>query len=494
LQGFLEKKDEGNVALQAMLKNDVLAVLCCPLTSDPSSGVAANALGCLAKLANADPLLAQVVVSCGVLDSVVQSLSHDSPPVQAASDQVLSAVAKSSPDFARQVMSAGALQPLLHQLQSAESPFIVKERAVRTLDLLIKSCSEHAVAICNQELLSTLVALMLKPDSTPSLVKAIVGLVGDASSFSSELSQLAVDANVLEPLNKIVQGGLTSGPTPPDLKAAALSTLSHLASHNEALADRVAATGVVQPSVHCLVDKLTPAIRRNAASLILQLVQKTPTLAQSVLSSGGPAMIKSYMMLEKGNAKGALDGVLIVGYMASYSATLAKALVDAGAYGEVVACVKNQDVVLGGSAAWALEQSTSHGHEDITMPLIERHRALQELIDTYSRSNSKALVEKKVKLKSAIKATIRSCTVAASLENFVDPYGSPEISKHVLARLVPLLEASPKARQSFVTCGALQRLQEAMSSLCATGEKHGQAINALFPVDVVNYYKQGLKP
>jgi hypothetical protein len=33
-----------------------------------------------------------------------------------------------------------------------------------------------------------------------------------------------------------------------------------------------------------------------------------------------------------------------------------------------------------------------------------------------------------------------------------------------------------------------------MSSLCATGEKHGQAINALFPVDVVNYYKQGLKP
>ena len=347
--------------------------------------------------------------------------------------------------------------------------------------------------ICNVELLSTLVALMLKPDSPPTLVKAIVGTVGDAASFSSTLSQLAVDANVLEPLKKILQGSLTSGTTPPELKAAALITLSHLASHSEALADRVAATGVVQPSVYCLVDKLTPAIRRNSASLILQLVQKTPTLAQSVMASGGPALIKNYMVLEKGNAKGSLEGVLIVGYMASYSATLAKALVDAGAYSEVVGCIKNQDPVLGGSAAWAVEQATSHGHEDITMPLVERYRALSELIDTYSRSNSKAQMEKKVKLKSAIKATIRSCNAAGPLENFVDPYGSPEISKHVLARLVPLLEASPKARQQFVTCGALQRLQEAMSSLCVSGGKYGESINALFPIDVVEYYKQGLK-
>lgn len=493
LHGLLNTKDDDNIALQAMLKSDVLAVLCCPLTADPSSGVQSLALGCLAKLASSDPLVAQVVVSCGVLDSVVQSLSHESSPVQAASDRVLSAVAKSSTEYAERVMSAGALNPLLAQLKSASSPSEVKERAVKTLDSLIQSSTDHALVICNEELLSTLVALLLKADSPSSLVKSIVVAIGNASSLSTDLSSAAVNANVLDPLKKIIQGSLRPGPTPPDLKAAALQTLSHLASHNEALADRVAATGVIQPVVLCLTDKTTPAIRRNAASLILQLVQKTPSLANAVQNAGGPAMIKNYFFLEKGQVKGLLDGVSIVGSMASYSAVLAKSLVDAGAYGEVVNCIKSQDHVLGGMAAWAVEQATSHSHEDITMPLVERHRALQELIDVYSRTNNKALVEKKTKLKSAIKATIRNCSSAGSLENFVDPYGAPEISKHVLARLVPLLESSPKSRQQFVTCGALQRLQEAMASLCPSGEKFAQAINVLFPTEVVDYYRQGIK-
>jgi len=30
-QGFLDKKDPGNVVMEALMKNDVMAVLCCPL-------------------------------------------------------------------------------------------------------------------------------------------------------------------------------------------------------------------------------------------------------------------------------------------------------------------------------------------------------------------------------------------------------------------------------------------------------------------------------
>ena len=44
------------------------------------------------------------------------------------------------------------------------------------------------------------------------------------------------------------------------------------------------------------------------------------------------------------------------------------------------------------------------------------------------------------KLKSAIKAAIRSCTATAPLEAFVSPTTPPELSKHLLARLVPLLQ------------------------------------------------------
>lgn len=64
------------------MKNDIMAVLCCPLAQDPVPGVQSLALSCLGKLAAADPLLSQVVVSCGILDSVVMSMSHDSAPVQ----------------------------------------------------------------------------------------------------------------------------------------------------------------------------------------------------------------------------------------------------------------------------------------------------------------------------------------------------------------------------------------------------------------------------
>lgn len=95
------------------MKNDVMAVLCCPLAQDPVPGVQSLSLACLAKLSAADPLLSQVVVSCGVLDSVILSMSHESAPVQAAADGVLSAVAGSTKDFAHRVMTAG-VRPALH--------------------------------------------------------------------------------------------------------------------------------------------------------------------------------------------------------------------------------------------------------------------------------------------------------------------------------------------------------------------------------------------
>ena len=146
----------------------------------------------------------QVVVSCGVLDSVVSSLSHESPLVQTAADGVVSAVARSTTDFAHRVMVAGgwvdggvgdtapplhhnppvqpgalhpllnqlntkhrypltpsppsslppqpgALPPLLTQLNTASTPSAVKEAAVRALDSIIRSSEEHASVVCNPE-------------------------------------------------------------------------------------------------------------------------------------------------------------------------------------------------------------------------------------------------------------------------------------------------------------------------------------------------------
>ena len=44
------------------------------------------------------------------------------------------------------------------------------------------------------------------------------------------------------------------------------------------------------------------------------------------------------------------------GFMSSYGAAIAKALVDAGAGSEVVEAVRDADASISGTAAWAIEQ------------------------------------------------------------------------------------------------------------------------------------------
>jgi len=52
------------------------------------------------------------------------------------------------------------------------------------------------------------------------------------------------------------------------------------------------------------------------------------------------------------------------------------------------------------------------------------------------------------------------------------------------------MQGAPKARQQFVTSGALARLQAALPGLDPKGRQYAEAIRALFPQDVVAYYDQ----
>eukprot|EP00798_Chlamydomonas_sp_ICE-L_P023988 gene23988-9564_t len=464
ISGFLKTKDPNAVTMEALMKNDIMAVLCCPLAQDSVAGIQAAALGCLSKLSTVDPLLSQVIVSCGVLDSVVLSMTHESSPVQAAADGVLGSVALSSEEFAGRVISAGALQPLTQQLKS--SPPEVKEAAVRTLGSIIRSSEEYATVVCDDN--------------------AVVTTMSYIAACSPQLAEALVRQNILPHLCLLVRGNNT----PPDLKAEALCSLSNVAQHNEELANQVAETGVVEATVQALADRLMPPIRRNAASLLLQLSQKTPKLAEVVTANGAPSCLKQYMMLEKDRPDGILVGSMIAGSMASYKASIAMALIDAGAAVEVVNCIKHPNLDVSGTAAWSVEQMACHG-EETTMPLVEKG-ALMHLMDGYGRmvgSNR----DYHTKLKSSIKALIRGCSATGSLEAFVAESTPPELLKHFLRQLLPMIEATPKARQQFVTSGALMRLQRVLGLVGENSglKEYADKINGLFPGDVVAYYSTG---
>lgn len=185
------------------------------------AGIQSLGLQCLGKLAGADTLLSQVVVSCGVLDSIIVSLNHEHAPVQAAANNVLASVSGSTTEYAHKVLTAGApcdlharmvhglwhavspctccqhvataaavksnvhltlkqvhcnvhvgevrlctpatgvMPHLIRQLQSGTPQ--VKESAIGTLNSLIRSSPEHASLICDDTLMSLLISLLSVP-------------------------------------------------------------------------------------------------------------------------------------------------------------------------------------------------------------------------------------------------------------------------------------------------------------------------------------------
>lgn len=477
-QGYVDNISPDTVFLEALLKQDALAVLCCPLAQDPQPGVQAASLECLAKLAASDKLLSEAVVSCGILDSILISLSHEAPVVKAAANSVLTSVARASPDFAGRLLSANVVSSLTQQLQGSNDA--VREAAVKTISALVQSSEEHANAVFGHGVADLLVTLLAAQDTTPGLVKAITQTFAGAAAANSNLAQLIVTHGALKPLTQLLAAPFAG----PDVKAAAHTCLSHVAKHGSELANQVASTGAVAHAVRSLTEKGAPALRRSAASLLFELASKDADLADEVVAAGVPNCLPIFLKLDPGG-EGSLLAASLLGQMGSYRSRAAKAVVDAGACQVAIDCLSHGDPGVSGTGAWAVEQLANHG-PDTAMPLIERH-ALQQAMTAFSRADADS--ELRVKLKAAIKALLHSCTSSAPLEPLVDSAIDPEILKPVLVALQPLLAADPKSRQRYVSSGALMRMQGLEESLDDKSRTTIAAINGLFPADVVAYYR-----
>ncbi|KAK9819679.1 hypothetical protein WJX72_001032 [[Myrmecia] bisecta] len=469
------KQQDGGVSLEGLMQGNILALLCCPLLQDPTAGIQIQALAALGKLAAANEAVASSISSCGILESVVSSLSHESAPIRVAAHSALQAIASSSPENAQAVLASGAMPALQAHLEAFEPA--VKEAAVRTLNIFVDSSADMAEQVLQQDAVSSLINNARSVDAAPGLQAAIAITLGNACAWSPSLTAKVVDAGAIPVLCTLLQGRAV----PATLKAAALTCLSQVAQHSEALAEEVASYGVMPAALNALTDAKSVVVRQSAASLVQQVAHRSAQLAQVVAIDGGAACIVRGLELDM-DRPAALSCVLAMGHIAGFQDTLARTVVEAGGCKALVQALQSPHPQVAAAAAWTVLQLAQG--PDTAGPLAEQG-ALGTLLDLYQSAKDRNF---KAKVKAALKQVIHQCKQLSALHPLVSASTPRELVRHVLYEFAQVLPTAVEERRAFITCGAFMQMQRLDCSEDARAQQHRDTINSLYPQAVVEYY------
>eukprot|EP00873_Tetraselmis_striata_P020823 jgi/Tetstr1/441087/TSEL_029355.t1 len=477
---FLRVQD-GGATMAALVDHDLLSVLTCPLVKDPIMGIQIGSLKALGDLAKHNAEVSQEITVCGILDEMVSSLSHQNRQIRAAANTALQSVARHDRSCAQSVVDHGVLEPVRKQLATLDA--MVKETAVKTLDVLVEKGPDFADLVADDSTIGTCVSHLYMPeDAAPQSMRTCIALfLANTANHSEPLAQRVVAGEALPAVASLV--GARS--TKPALRAACLKMLSQVAKHGTELAIMVVEQRVMPAVLHCLTDEDHAHTRLAAASLVQEVSRRTPELAQVVAGDGGCTCLVRNVELAGAGAP-ALAAILSMGHIAGMHAKVAKQLLDSDASRQLIAALNCPDPGVKGAAGWAVEQIASHGEE--TAKQLAQDGLLVALEPIYRLTPEG---ETKTKLKGALKAIIKECRSHSDMEPLVKQDTTADVLRHVLAAFADLLPADVAMRRSFVTSGALMNLQalDLVAGLDARSLTCIQDINAQFPEDVVNYYR-----
>jgi hypothetical protein len=106
--------------------------------------------------------------------------------------------------------------------------------------------------------------------------------------------------------------------------------------------------------------------------------------------------------------------------------------------------------------------------------------------------------QQQAKVKAAVKRLIRTTTSASALLGLLQATTPLQLQRHILQRLLPLLQEQPTARLECLTSGALQQLPGLVQQAGSGTKLHsrleeavGQVLS-LYPGDVQEYYSLGV--
>ena len=138
------------------------------------------------------------------------------------------------------------------------------------------------------------------------------------------------------------------------------------------------------------------------------------------------------------------------------------------------------------AAAWAVKYMAAHGaHAANQIAAAEVLPALVALVQSAERCSQEAMTAH-----TAVEEIVARCALLSPVLTIVKPDAPPDLLAAALQSCLRMMRDSVAARREFVTSGALKVLQHLAPCLDRPGQDTAQALNSLFPVPVVEYYRQ----
>ena len=491
-----------------------------PLYPDANSGVQVAALAAMRTLTQDTDATGEEISDPDALKKVIASLTHRKTAVAVAGCATLQALAEKRPQYASAMITEGALPPL-RELLGAFDPD-TKEAAARCLTAVAGAGETQARSVLDDgpgDCLELMAIAATDPDASFSMRLAVARFFDACCDYGASMARrvmlssdaaacvarLARDASVAT-----APGGL--GPSQ-RARSVAFASLTGMAQNGEDLAAMVAETGVVMDAVAAVTDDKDANVRECAAALLREVACKTADLAEKVTSDGGIAGLVQCLAYDRGD-KRSMFAAQTLGYIADYKPSLAMAVVGVDRGRCLIEALDSApDADSATAAAWAIGCVARHGKESAA-PLA-KSGALKSLTDTYARAGTNEALRDRCK--ASVKSVIKNSGALGLLEGMVNQNTPPGILRHVLAEFATKLGNDVKAKRSFVTSGALMRMQAiikahdstvaeaaAMLEACKlSGEeppaptepllderavRDAKRINGVFPADVVSYY------
>ena len=482
--------ESGKDTVQAILDQDVLALLCAPLVQDTAPSVRFWTMHTLEAMSEAAPAIPETLARAGVMKNMLPSLSHKVVKVREATlEALLQVVSVGGGQNAMSLVSAGALPLLANQLEFFDTK--VRELAIRVISSIVCASEGTAVSAATPAILDSLVGNLGGHDVT-DLKEAAVSTLADFAGTNDGLAELVQDARAIPAAVALSKEGV-----PPHLRASALRCLAQMSRHNDELATACADAGAVGVAVTAVVNE-DPRVRASAAKLALMLCRRTLKLAKTMMDAGAcAALVRCLSSNHQSAAPEAIDSCAALGHLAAADSDFAAQVVRANGVTALAHGLTSKSKELQTAGSWSLGKVAT-ASASCARTLAERnvHEKLRALALKQVGSRTPAMEEAGLppapapegddaEVMEALGRHASECLLTIARTSDHQPtlmalcrMDVPwDVVRDAAASLARLLAPDPAGRRDLVATGALKRLAE-LARMCVAHAERAAVMDA----------------